>query len=328
MINSKQLICGLLLFPICYAHAETDWVAITMDNDIFVGNDNGYTNGLYVSWFDIGSKDNNTPEPDFWVNPLLWTLPNHTPDGAVNAYMIGQAMNTPSDITIANPSLDELPYSAILMFSNSYTAVTASHADHISTTLGVVGPAALGEETQKAVHSLVSADQPKGWDTQLHDEIVFKFSRGHTRRNWASQNQHFDLLTSYELGIGTIQSNAEVGATLRYGRELISSYATTLLSDSRITNPSATGRGWYFYSSLHIGYIFNQIFTDGNTYRDSRSIAYDREYISLSNGLTFAHHNFSISIAVNNANIIQSDEKSKALKNLTRYGTFTVTFKL
>jgi hypothetical protein len=31
------------------ALAEVDWVSVTTDNDAFVGNDNGYTNGIFVS---------------------------------------------------------------------------------------------------------------------------------------------------------------------------------------------------------------------------------------------------------------------------------------
>ena len=38
------------------AQAEADWYAFTMDNDTFVGNDNGYTNGIFFTWIDTPDK--------------------------------------------------------------------------------------------------------------------------------------------------------------------------------------------------------------------------------------------------------------------------------
>ncbi len=151
------LLCLLIGFSIS-SHAETDWASLTMDNDLFVGNDNGYTNGLYVSFFDVGDNESQIPNHDLWVDPLMWSMPENGRKGGVNAYMIGQTMSTPSDINIVVPDENELPYSALLAFTNSYVAVTPMYADRVSTTIGIVGPAALGKETQKFVHKIIGAD--------------------------------------------------------------------------------------------------------------------------------------------------------------------------
>ncbi|MFL0805051.1 MAG: lipid A deacylase LpxR family protein [Agarilytica sp.] len=311
------------------SQAENDWVSVTLDNDLFVGNDNGYTNGLYVSFFDVGdisSKD--LPTHDFWVAPLMWSMPSGDIKGAVNAYMFGQTMSTPSDINIVVPDENELPYSALLALTNTYVAVTPDHADRVSTTIGVVGPAALGEEAQKFVHEIISADEPQGWDTQLENELVFQLSRGRTWRTWASNSGRFDFLTNTDLSLGTIQSSISTGMTIRYGRGLISSYATTLFNSSRTTNPSAVNGGWYIYGGIQAGYVFNQIFTDGNTFRDSRSIDYDHEYIGLTAGFAYSWQDFSLTFAINDSNIIQSGDTEKTLENLTQYGTITVAWRM
>ncbi len=40
-------------------------------------------------------------------------------------------------------------------------------------TVGVVGPSALGEQTQKTVHSILPDNQdPKGWDNQLEEALM------------------------------------------------------------------------------------------------------------------------------------------------------------
>lgn len=160
--------------------ARSDYVAVTIDNDLFGGNDNGYSNGFFVSMFDVGKEGEDLSAPDFWVSPLLWSLPDGEVDGAVNAYSLGQTLTTPSDITIPNPSPDDLPYSAMLVLTNTYLTATSEYADTISTSIGLVGPSAVGEEVQKFVHDIIGADEPQGWDTQLGDEIVFQVSRGRT----------------------------------------------------------------------------------------------------------------------------------------------------
>ncbi len=107
------------------------------------------------------------PEHDFWVAPLMWSMPQNDRTFAVNSYSIGQTMATPSDISVENPDKDELPYSALLAMSNSYLTISADYSDLVTTTIGIIGPAALGEETQKLIHKIVGAKDPKGWDTQL-----------------------------------------------------------------------------------------------------------------------------------------------------------------
>lgn len=328
--NDKLSIAGigLLMTLVTPCKAETDWISFTLDNDLFIGNDNGYTNGIYVSFFDTGDEGNALPSRDFWVSPLMWSMPAATPDAAVNAYSAGQTMSTPSDITIENPDQSELPYSALLALTNTYVAITRSHADLVATTVGIVGPAALGEESQKFVHEIINGDEPLGWDTQLENEIVFNFNRGRTWRYWVSKTGNTDILTNGQIGIGTVRSSLDAGVYVRYGRDLISSYATTLFSNSRTSNPGAVNGGWYVYAGIEAGYIFNQIFTDGNTYRDSRSIDYDSEYVGVSSGLAFSGEDWSITFAIRDANVIQSGDTEEALMDLTQYGTLTFAWQL
>ncbi|QLE98172.1 lipid A deacylase LpxR family protein [Neptunomonas phycophila] len=327
-IRKNFIVFCLLLGVSIPSYAEVDWVSVTLDNDLFVGNDNGYTNGLYVSFFDVGDASSQLPDYDFWVTPLMWSMPKNGTLGAVNSYMIGQTMSTPSDINIVVPDENELPYAALLSLTNSYVAVTPTYADRVSTTIGIVGPAALGEEAQKFVHDIIGADEPQGWDTQLKNELVFQFSRGRIWRTWASDSGHFDFLTSADLGLGTIQSYLSTGMTIRYGRDLVKSYATNLLNNSRTTNPSAVNGGWYIYGGIQAGYAFNQIFTDGNTFRDSRSIDYEHEYIGVTAGIAYSWQNFSLTFAVNDSNVIQSGDGEETLENLTQYGTITVAWRM
>ncbi len=322
---------GLLvlnLFAAQQAHADFDWLSATLDNDIFVGNDNGYSNGLYISLFDVNEGEEQAVDTDILVRPLLWSLPKSTALATINAYTVGQTLNTPSDITIEIPDENELPYSALLALTNTYVVVNENVADRISTTVGFVGPVALGGPTQRFVHKLIGSDEPLGWDTQLENELVFQFGRGRTWRSWSSKNDSVDILTHSELSVGTIQSAVRGGLTFRFGRGLKQSYATTSFGSTRTSNPAAVEGGWYVFAGLQTGYVFNQIFTDGNTFRDSRSIDFDKEFVSVAAGLAYSWENVSVTFAINDSNVIQRGETEEALEDLTQYGTLTVAFRL
>lgn len=323
-LSLTLLIALLLCLPVAPARAAFDWASVTLDNDLFVGEDNGYTNGFFISLYEAEERDEQLTTPDFWVAPLLWSLRQDNLVFAVNSYTLGQTMATPSDITIADPPQDELPYSAMLFMTNTYLTISPDHADSIATTIGLIGPAALGEETQKFVHKIVGADKPQGWDTQLKNELVFQFSRARTWRSWVSESGHFDLLTGLEMNLGTISSGVEGSVYVRYGRNLLESYATTLFNSSRTSNPLSIEGGWHLYAGLQAGYIFNIIFADGNTFRDSRSIDYDRERLGVTAGLAYSWKNCSMTFAITDADILQGDD----LENLSRFGTLTFAWRL
>ena len=194
------------------AYSDVSWMSATLDNDFFVGEDNGYTNGIYVSKYNVYDGSYSQHEADIWVKPLMWSMPNRSIDRAVNVYSFGQTLTTPYDISQAIPSESDLPYSAVISFTNTYISAGPSYADRVSTTLGIVGPLALGEESQKAIHSIISAQEPKGWDTQLNNELVFEFSRGRIWREWISDSGHADILLGGNIGLGTLSSSVSTAA--------------------------------------------------------------------------------------------------------------------
>lgn len=332
VFSKKQFSKRLGLMILClgfsaHSSAQMQWSSYTMDNDLFVGNDSGYTNGLYVSLYDT---DNSTspPTPQWLTKILAWSLPEKTL-GAYNSYTVGQTMLTPSDITVEIPSKDDLPYAALLYLNNAHITISHRHqqADKISTSVGVVGPWALGEEAQKFVHSLTGSDDPKGWDTQLKNEVVFQLARAHTWRSWVSKSQHMDIVNTAEFSLGTISSNMTVNSVFRYGSRLQDSFSSFLLGASRASNPLAANGGWYTYIGIGAAYNFNQIFTDGNTFSDSRSIETDRESVGGVIGITKSWRSFAFSFAINDTNLID-EEDNKDLKDMTRFGSFTLAFRI
>ena len=300
-------------------HAEeSNWFAVTVDNDLLVGNDNGYTNGIYFSWFEV--RDQSERHVPHWLaTPLSWSLDMENVKTSLQAYSVGQTMVTPEDITIETPPINEIPYAGALLFNYTYIAVKETHADSIGTVIGVVGPSSGAEATQTWVHDLMGGDEPKGWDTQLQDEIVFQLTRARLWRTWSASDDHMDFLVLGEAGLGTLSSFVASAMLFRFGSDLSRTFATPLLISTRSANPAAIEGGWYFFAGARFEYLFNAIYTDGNTYRDSRSIDYDHSQIGLTTGLAYSWENVSVTLALYESNI--SDE---ATRDITRFGTLTI----
>lgn len=325
---AKHSLIGLSLLFGMSAYANQSWMSATLDNDFFVYEDNGYTNGLYVSWYDVRDSETSDHSPDFWVKPLIWSMPSGVVKSSASIYGFGQTINTADDIEIPNPPENDFPYSGLLSFNNTFIANRGDYADRISITIGIVGPLALGEQTQKVVHRIIDAQEPMGWHTQLQTEIVFQLSRSRIWRSWASESDTMDFLSGVDMSVGTLRSSVSTGFMFRYGRNLESSYATVLLTENRMSNPTAVNDGWFVYAGVKAGHTFNQIFTDGNTFRDSRSIDYDHSNNVFTTGLTYAWSETALSFAINSPFTINGSEQDKKFAEQTRYGTLTFAWQL
>ena len=323
--NFRVCLASLLLMYNMQANAIENFVSATLDNDVFVGKDNGYTNGIYFSFYSVAGR----LKPSFLVSPLLWSIPNGRIYNMINVNSIGQTLTTAEDITQENPPETSLPYSGLLKYTNAFITVGPYYADWVSTSLGIVGPSAKGEQTQNGIHRAIGVKEAQGWDTQLKDEFVFGFSRGRAWRVLATSSDTMDLLVGGQVSLGTIKSGLNAGVMLRVGQNLQDSYATVLLANSRASNPIGVNNSWFIYSGLSSNYIYNQIFTDGNTFRDSRSIEYDHNYNTFTAGITYSvGGRGALTFAYNSSFSENETELSRQTEKLNHYGTLTLAWQI
>ena len=147
-------------------------MTVTVENDVFTGSDNNYTNGIGATW---SSNEINTYDDDRFVHEWakFWSfLPFVGDDGyqTYAAWSVAQEMYTPDDIKVPNPPEDDQPYAGVLYLDNVLYARRDGTEHAWSLKVGVVGPASQAEDTQKWFHRVIGADKPKGWDTQLPNE--------------------------------------------------------------------------------------------------------------------------------------------------------------
>jgi hypothetical protein len=253
--------------------SETGVLSLVFENDLFSDTDRNYTNGVRVSWL---SGPDRTPE---WALGAARWFPLFPSGGVVRtSYAIGQNMYTPRDITLEIPPLDDRPYAGWLYGSIGLIAETGRLLDQLELTLGVVGPASFADKTQKIIHKIADKNEPRGWDTQLENEpgVVVTYQR--SWRGFVSESvSGFDFNVTPHAGgaFGNVFTYANAGLMLRFGERLPLDYGPPRIQPSLPGSGffiPQDGFGWYLFAGVEGRAVARNIFLDGNTFRDSRSV--------------------------------------------------------
>lgn len=283
---------GLILAWAGPAHsAEPDHgtFSFVLENDLFAGFDRDYTNGIRLSW------TSGVDEVPVWALRAARVLPMFPDAGTVRAsYVVGQSIYTPSDITRENPPGDDRPYAGWLYGAIGLMAETGTRLDQLQVQLGVVGPYAFAEETQTLVHEIVGSDKPQGWDHQIHNEpgIVITYERSWRALAAASEGGlGFDATPHIGGALGNVLTYGNLGATLRVGYNMPNDYGPPRIE------PSLPGSGyferqdefgWYLFAGFDGRAVARNIFLDGNSFEDSRSVDKNIFVGDLQVGIAFA----------------------------------------
>jgi len=253
---------------------KTGTLSFVLENDLFSNVDRHYTNGVRLVW--VPDPVSSTPE---WAVKLARLVPLFPEQGEARVgFALGQSMFTPSNITIADPSLDERPYAGWLYGTISLGVKSGRQLDQFGITLGMVGPASLAEESQKFVHKVIGSDEPRGWDTQLKNEAGLVLTYQRSWRELAAKTfLKNDLDFSPHVGgaLGNVFTYANAGITMRYGRKLPNDYGPPRIQPGLPGTSDfspVSDFGWYLFAGIDGRVVARNIFLDGNTFRDSRSV--------------------------------------------------------
>jgi lipid A 3-O-deacylase len=246
---------------------------LLFENDIFgaQGNDRHYTQGLRFSYL---TREERVWD---WVRNGARALPFYPDGGRIRAtYSLGQNLYTPEDISTLDLVEDDRPYAAWLYAAVGLVADTRHSLDAVEFSVGVVGPAALGEELQSWVHGIIDSPDPQGWHNQLHNELTLQlFYERKWRRAWAWAPLQFDATPHVGGALGNVFIQGAVGGTLRVGTDLPVDYGPPRI------RPSLPGSEFFVPSKNLSAYLFGgvegravarTIFLDGNTFGGSHSV--------------------------------------------------------
>jgi len=142
-------------------------LSLQIDNDLFARSDQNYTSGIRIAYTTpMGSS-----------HPLessVRALPLFAGPSRVT-YSLGQQLYTPRDISASQLITTDEPYAGYLYAGFGIESeLPREHGRRILVSfelqVGIVGPTALGKQTQQAAHKIFGSEKANGWDNQLKNE--------------------------------------------------------------------------------------------------------------------------------------------------------------
>ncbi len=266
------------------AATETGTFTFQFENDKFTNADRHYTNGVRAAWTSPRLREQ-LP----WIGDALdWIYPFDAGADARIGVHLGQSMFTPDDISARQLISDDRPYAGWLYTGASLHAEAEQQIlsrdfntlDTLEIDIGMVGPASLAEQTQKLVHDITGAEDPKGWSHQLNNEpgIILTLER-----KWRPKAHDFgifgleaDLIPSAAASVGNVNTSAGVAALLRFGQGVHVDYGPPLIrpniSGVSFIDRVPAGYAWYVFGGAGGRFVARDIFLDGNTFTHSHSV--------------------------------------------------------
>jgi hypothetical protein len=202
--------------------------------------------------------------------------------GEVRAsYEIGQDIFTPLHTHLVDPLPTERPYAGFLYLGLGLLSRTETHLDQLEIQLGTTGPASLAQDAQNFVHSILGQTTPAGWHFQLRDEPILQFTYDRSFKIIPPQSiagLFVDAVPHYGFAAGNAYDYLNAGAMLRLGINLPDDYGPMRMSPtlpgSNYFEPNG-GFSAYAFAGIDGRAIARNIFLDGNSFVDSRSVSKD-----------------------------------------------------
>lgn len=311
--------CLALLLVCCLASAreKNPWTAnLYFENDMFAGTDANYTNGIRMSWVspDLTSYDDDERLP-LWVrkmnNQLRFFHDFRTGLHRNLAITLGQRMYTPENRAATALVKDQRPYAGYLYTGVAYHTRSELQLDTIEIDLGIVGPSALAEQTQDAIHDLRGIKKWQGWDNQLNDEPALQMLYEHKRilfRQPIVWGLQHDFIGHAGASLGNVATYGNVGGEYRLGWDLPNDFGTSALrpggdnsapgrGDPRLSASRLPISGVHGFVSLDTRWVVRDIFLDGNTWRDSHSVDKENAVADIAAGVSFLTGRWKVSWA-------------------------------
>lgn len=241
-----------------------EYLTFYLDNDLFSGEDQDYTNGARLSWISenrpafgylparqVLEKLSGADDASSAIRRLSGFERGDMEQGnvAINyGLSITQLMFTPADYESPVQPPGQRRYAGWLGVGFSLHAKNERVLNSAELILGTVGPRSHAEETQDFIHDIRDIPKFQGWDDQIPDEFTLdlSFVQKHRLRflERAERNFSMDGFAEWGARLGTFRTAAYAGAFLRLGFNLPADY-----SDPRISTTAYSHR---FFESGHV----------------------------------------------------------------------------
>jgi hypothetical protein len=208
------------------------YFSFVYENDLFSHTDRYYSQGVVIEF----------------VLPFLRKSPLAKPlvklnKNSQNYYGLRFEQDCFTPISIRFDTLNRLerPYSGTFAVGHYLISIDSEREQRLLTQLdiGLIGPWAKCEETQKGIHKALGNIQPLGWENQLSNDLLLNYKLEFEKALLTSK--YAGLMALAESRMGTIYDDIGTGLHLRIGK--MNSYFKNL----GITKNSTVNKfQWYF----------------------------------------------------------------------------------
>lgn len=254
--------------------ASADSWGLVLQNDVVAGTDRHLTSSIGFEWVSDEMKSQADGSfqkqytgflTSFFEQIPMVELDQKSLAAGINIY---QDIVTPSNISRKELIRDDLPYAGYLHSTFSLTGQHQNLLENFRLSVGMVGPVAYGEETQKAFHKLINNKEPKGWDNQLDNQMTMGigYSRGYRMREWSDRNNlksRWGNMISMDLG--NYYTGITLGSIYQFGFNfpdnpiLITSTSNNQSQIRFQSDRKSTGFGWTAICGIYasaLGYVY------------------------------------------------------------------------
>ena len=312
-------------------------VSIYLENDIFYNTDEYYTNAVKLRFISpsLSSLAENGISPDFF-DGLMDSVERIRRSPAMQynvSFGFGQSLYTPRDTQTKELQVNDRPYAAHLYAFFGLHVKEPQLMDTYELSLGIVGPGALGRQTQNTVHRIKGVDTAKGWSNQLRNEPALGLSWTRNYRflpNGEGPGWNWNILPYHSITVGNVLTQAAIGTEVRFGYNLPRSFGTSQIKAGSSVNapsdsPWETGYDpdWniYFFAGAEGRAVARNIFLDGNTWKSSHSTKKEPWVGELNAGIAVTIN--GVTVSYNHVYLTKEFKKQPTRKQ--QYGSINVT---
>ena len=282
-----------------------------LENDLFVGTDQNYTNGVA---FTLVSQDMaGRLKPDClplpvrlhaelikYMNPDFWADAGNPANTQNVVVTFGQSMYTPEDNAQTELIPDDRPYAGLLYMGLSWNRrkhepqTNLQMLDTREITLGIIGPWSLAEQTQNVVHDAVGSERFLGWQNQLKNEPAIQLAFDRKYRDYRGPRAivsgfSADSIRTLGARLGNIETSITFGIEGRVGWNLPNDFGSYPIRPgaenrppsaasihSKVDDANLTSNkpqpGVHFFGILETKLVAHDFSLDGNLFRSSHSV--------------------------------------------------------
>lgn len=273
-------------------------ISFQSENDLYGdGEDRWYTNGFRLA---VALAPQDRPKSFSFVSGLL---PSGAKSEDTDLFMaVGQSMFAPADITIKERILDDRPYAGWLYFEAGASGQVGNMQETLTLSVGVTGPPALAERSQKFVHTFTGSPEPQGWEFQIDTEPTLQIFY---ERAWFYDVANLfgpvsmDVSPRFGANLGSVFIDANAGVIGRIGNFLPHAFPPRInpsaTGTGKILRAKKTGVGWYIFGGFETRAVARNMFLDGGIFDNGHTVA-KRQFVNeISAGIALSYDRFALS---------------------------------